>query len=77
VLEDPRGVFPAYDALVLIAPDRADDRKLAEALKPLVGAIHVEAMREANLSVDRAENKLSPAEAARQLAERLQLSAGR
>lgn len=77
VLEDPRGVFPAYDALVLIAPGRADDRKLAEALKPLVGAIHVEAMREANLSVDRAENKLSPAEAARKLAERLQLSAGR
>ncbi|MGV2496577.1 ABC transporter permease/substrate-binding protein [Pelagerythrobacter aerophilus] len=73
VLEDPKGAFPAYDALVLIAPDRADDPKLVEALKPLVGAIPVEAMRDANLSVDRAENKLTPAEAARKLAERLQL----
>lgn len=73
VLEDPKDALPAYDALVLIAPGRAGDRRLADALEPLVGAIPVEAMREANLSVDRAENKLSPAEAARELAERLQL----
>ncbi|MBM0171138.1 ABC transporter permease/substrate-binding protein [Altererythrobacter sp. C41] len=73
VLEDPKGAFPAYDALLLIAPDRAEDRKLAAALEPLVGVIHVEAMRDANLSVDRAKNKLTPAEAARELAERLQL----
>lgn len=69
VLEDPKGAFPAYDALVLIAPEHADDERLVRALEPLVGAIDVEAMRAANLSVDRARNKLSPAEAARELAE--------
>ena len=68
VLEDPQSAFPAYDALVLIAPDRADDERLIAALEPLVGAIDVETMREANLSVDRAEDKRSPAEAARALA---------
>ena len=77
VLEDPKGAFPAYDALVLISPDRAADERLARALEPLVGAIDVEAMREANLSVDRARNKLSPAEAARALSERLQLPSPR
>ena len=77
MLEDPKGAFPAYDALVLISPDRAADERLARALEPLVGAIDVEAMREANLSVDRARNKLSPAEAARALSERLQLPSPR
>ena len=67
VLEDPKGAFPAYDALVLISPDRADDERLVRALEPLVGAIEVETMREANLTVDRAEDKRSPAEAARRL----------
>ncbi|RXZ64298.1 ABC transporter permease/substrate-binding protein [Pelagerythrobacter rhizovicinus] len=68
VLDDPQNAFPAYDALVLIAPDRADEERLLRALRPLIGAIDVEAMRKANLSVDRAENKLSPAEAADRLA---------
>lgn len=68
VLEDPSGAFPAYDALVLITPERAGDERLVRALEPLVGAIDVAAMREANLSVDRTEDKRSPAQAARALA---------
>ena len=33
----------------MLAPKRAGDEKLAAALKPLIGAIDVEVMREANL----------------------------
>lgn len=68
-LSDPRGAIPAYDALVLVAPERADDARLARALKPLLGAIDVTRMRQANLMVDRDENKVSPRAAARWLAE--------
>ncbi len=73
VLEDVKGAFPAYDALVLIAPEHADDTGLLAALEPLVGAIDVEAMREANFAVDREKGKQSPQQAARQLAARLGL----
>ena len=49
VLSDPKQAIPPYDAIVLLAPKRANDEKLAAALKPLIGAIDVETMREANL----------------------------
>jgi osmoprotectant transport system permease protein len=67
VLADPKGAIPAYDAVILIAPTRANDRLLRRAVEPLIGAISVEAMRTANLSVDRDDGKVSPAEAARNL----------
>ncbi len=59
--------MPNYDAIVLLGPRMADDEQLAAALAPLVGAIPVEAMREANYTVDRSEDKLTPREAARRL----------
>ncbi len=71
VLGDPLGALPAYDALLLVSPARADDERFIEALSPLVGAIPVEAMREANYTVDRSEDKRTPAEAARELAARI------
>lgn len=64
---DPRSAIPAYDAVVLIAPKRANDRRLIGALQPLIGAIPVERMREANLLVDRDADKRTPADAARWL----------
>ncbi|MDZ4374592.1 MAG: ABC transporter permease/substrate-binding protein [Phenylobacterium sp.] len=67
VLEDPRGAIPPYDAVILVSPRRADDPRLIGALQPLVGAVTVEAMREANLSVDRDRDKATPTEAARAL----------
>ena len=70
ILDDPEGAFPNYDAIVLIAPETSEDARLLEVLRPLVGAIDVEAMREANLSADREDNKLSFDEAARRLAQR-------
>src|SRR6185437_2861672 len=52
-LSDPKGAIPPYDAVVLLAPRRAHDARLRAALQPLIGRIPVEAMRAANLSVDR------------------------
>ena len=73
-MDDPKGALPSYDALILLSPARAKDAALAAALEPLLDAIPVEAMREANYAVDRDQNKLTPAEAAQQLAERVGLN---
>ena len=54
-------------------PEARRDEKLVETLQPLLGAIDVEAMREANFAVDREDDKRSPAQAARALAERIGL----
>ncbi|MBL8555549.1 MAG: ABC transporter permease/substrate-binding protein [Phenylobacterium sp.] len=67
VLADPRAAIPPYDAVILVSPKRAGDRRLIEALRPLVGSITVEAMRAANYSVDRDTAKATPAQAARTL----------
>ena len=67
-LSDPRHALPDYDALILISPKRIGDKRLIDALRPLIGAIDVCMMRRANYMVDRSDNKLSPEEAARTLA---------
>jgi osmoprotectant transport system permease protein len=61
----------SYDAIVLLAPSRANDPLLARAFGPLLDAISVEVMREASLRVDRDTDKESPAAAARWLEERI------
>ncbi|MFN3515064.1 MAG: glycine betaine ABC transporter substrate-binding protein [Phenylobacterium sp.] len=71
VLADPEGAIPPYDAVILISPRRSGDERLIETLRPLIGAIPVEAMREANYSVDRDTGKATPAQAARALERRL------
>ena len=73
VLADPKGAIPSYDAVVLISPRRAGDARLRAALQPLIGRIPVEAMRQANLSLDRDQDKVTPAEAARKLSSDLRL----
>jgi osmoprotectant transport system permease protein len=67
VLSDPKGAIPGYDAVLLLSPARARDAKFQAALRPLVGAIPVARMREANYLVDRDDAKASPDEAARWL----------
>jgi len=71
VLADPKGAIPGYDAILLLAPRHAGDVRFQAALKPLVGAIPVEAMREANYMVDRDTGKASPEQAARWLERRI------
>lgn len=68
VLRDPKGAVPGYDALLLVAGKRAGEARFVAALKPLVGQVEVEAMRQANYRVDRDNAKETPEAAARWLA---------
>ena len=72
-LSDPARAIPGYDAILLVAPKRADDARFLAALRRLVGRIPVAAMREANYMVDRDRNKATPEAAARWLAEKVGL----
>ena len=67
VLSDPKQAIPPYDAVILLSPKRAHDLRFQRALAPMLGAIPVETMRKANLSVDRDRDKLTPAQAAKAL----------
>ncbi|MGH6977619.1 MAG: ABC transporter permease/substrate-binding protein, partial [Stellaceae bacterium] len=49
VLADPKQALPPYDAIVLLAAKDAKDKKLAVALNPLIGAINLKTMQQANL----------------------------
>lgn len=71
VLEDPRGAIPPYDALLMLSPAAADRPGVAEALRPLVGAIDAETMRGANDLVDRNDDRRTIEEAAAFLESRL------
>ncbi|HWN38955.1 MAG TPA: glycine betaine ABC transporter substrate-binding protein, partial [Gammaproteobacteria bacterium] len=67
VLADPAGAILPYDAIVLIARKRANDDVLHRALAPLIGAIPLALMQEANYRVDRERDKETPAATARWL----------
>ena len=73
VLTDPKQAIPGYDAILLVAPKRAEDARFVRALRPLVGRIPVEAMRAANYQVDRDADKQTPKAAARWLATKVGL----
>lgn len=66
-LTDPKGALPSYEAVLLVSPKRARDEAFVAALRPLIGAIPIARMRQANLMVDRDSGKKSPEEAARWL----------
>jgi len=68
VLADVKHAIPAYDAVILISPRRRNDEALRRALAPLVGAIPVERMRQANYMLDRDTGKATVPAAARFLA---------
>ncbi len=67
VLEDPKHAIPPYDAIVLLAPKRATDLALRDALQPLLGKIDISAMREANLRAAGGDGASSPDAVARWL----------
>ena len=72
VLADPKGALPSYDALLMLSPRIAENKGVIAALEPLLGEISVEAMREANLAVDREDaKKLTPKAAAAELGAKL------
>jgi osmoprotectant transport system permease protein len=67
VLDDVRHAIPPYDAIVLLAPKRADDQALKAALAPLLGRIDIASMREANLRAAGGNGASSPDAVARWL----------
>ncbi|WP_375413765.1 glycine betaine ABC transporter substrate-binding protein [uncultured Bradyrhizobium sp.] len=71
VLDDPRHAIPPYDAIVLISPKRAEDQALRAALTPLLGAIDIATMREANLRAAGNDAASSPDAVAHWLWERI------
>jgi len=64
LIADPRQALPPYDAVLLVSPRHAGDEKLLSALRPLIGAIDLKHMQQANLMVDRPDDKKTPEEAA-------------
>jgi osmoprotectant transport system permease protein len=52
VLTDPETALPRYDALLLLSPEAAKRPGFVEALRPLLGRVTQEAMRQANQRVD-------------------------
>jgi osmoprotectant transport system permease protein len=70
VLDDTKAAIPPYDAVLLIAPKRADDQALRQALQPLLGRIDIAAMREANLRAAGGDSNGSPDAVARWLWEK-------
>ncbi|WP_404335198.1 ABC transporter permease/substrate-binding protein [Sphingomonas sp. MMS12-HWE2-04] len=76
VLADPRHAIPGYDAILLLSPARRGDARFQAALRPLLDAIPVEKMREANYLVDRDHDQRSPDDAARWLEGQLDLERG-
>jgi osmoprotectant transport system permease protein len=72
VLDDIKHAIPPYDAIVLLAPKRADDQALRSALQPLLGRIDISAMRAANLRAAGGDGASSPDAVARWLWERIE-----
>ncbi len=71
VLTDNRRAIPPYDAIVLLAPKRADDDRLRKALSPLLGKIDIATMREANLRASGNDATSSPGAVAQWLWEKV------
>ncbi|WP_289145368.1 ABC transporter permease/substrate-binding protein [uncultured Sphingobium sp.] len=67
VLTDPRRALPGYDAVLLVSRRSADNSRFLAAIRPMVGRIGVDQMRQANYAVDRTDGKQSPEAAARAL----------
>jgi len=71
VLDDTKHAIPPYDAMVLLAPKRANDQALRDALQPLLGKITIATMREANLRAAGNDATSSPDAVARWLWEKV------
>ena len=71
VLDDIKHAIPPYDAMLLLAPKRADDAALRAVLQPLLGKIDIATMREANLRAAGNDATSSPDAVARWLWEKV------
>ncbi len=63
-LTDPEQAIPPYDAILLLGEEAAGSPALVDALRPLMSAISIDDMRQANHMVDRDTDKRSIGQAA-------------
>jgi osmoprotectant transport system substrate-binding protein/osmoprotectant transport system permease protein len=71
VLADPKQAIPPYDAILMVSSRRTNDEKFIGALEPLIGAIPVALMREANLRASSGGANASAGAVAKWLGERI------
>ncbi len=71
VLDDAKHAIPPYDAVMLVSPKRATDDVFLKALLPLIGAIDIATMREANLRASTNDGSSSPDAVARWLFDKI------
>jgi osmoprotectant transport system permease protein len=71
LIGDPKQALPPYDAVLLVSPRHANDDRFLAALKPLIGSIDLKTMQQANLMVDRPDDKKTPEETASWLERRI------
>ena len=71
LIGDPKQALPPYDAVLLVSPRHANDDRFLAALKPLIGSIDLATMQQANLMVDRPDDKKTPEETASWLDRRI------
>lgn len=64
LLDEPAGALPPYEAFLLLAPERVEDRALQAALAPLDAAVSSRRMRAANAQVDLERDSVRAAAAA-------------
>ena len=72
VLKDDLGAIQPYDAMILLNKSVANDKRVVDALMPLVDKISIEMMRQANHMVDRPEDSKTATEAAMWMLENIQ-----
>ena len=70
-LDDPKQALPPYDAILLLAPKRTNDTAMIAALRPMIDAIPVETMREANLRAASGGSEGAPEQVAKWLWEKI------
>jgi len=70
-LADNRHAIPPYDAIVIVSPKRANDAAFLKAVHPLLGAINIDLMRQANLKIS-VDKSATPESVARWLWEQIE-----
>ena len=70
-LIDTKQALPRYEAVLLVNGETAADEALLSTLRPLIGAIPIDTMREANWQVDRDTDKITAQAAAEWLEEQI------
>jgi len=73
ILGDPEHAIPPYDAVILLGPNIPEKQRVIDALAPMIGNITLKMIQQANLMVDRKDDRKTPVEAALWLQQQIDL----